>query len=91
VAAADLAEAVRRILRGALNHPFMPSPPELRIVVDRARRDAEAPRLKAAATAKLREQIAARRRVEPSDEARARVAARYAEFCATWPSTGRRP
>jgi len=90
VAAADLAEAVRRVLRGELGHAFLPSPPELRIVVDRARRDAEAPRLKLAATARLREQLADRRRTEPDAETKARVAARYAQFCATWPGAGRR-
>jgi len=35
VAACDLVEAVRRILDGALGHPWHPAPPELRMMCNR--------------------------------------------------------
>lgn len=77
-----LSEAVKFILRGALGHAFLPSPPELRQQCDRAMEWHERERLRIA----RQEQIAKERKQfapagEPSPEAKARVSAIYAEFC----------
>lgn len=77
-----LSEAVKFILRGALGHAFLPSPPELRQQCDKAMEWHERERLRIA----RQEQIARERKQfapvgEPSPEAKARVSAIYAEFC----------
>lgn len=78
-----LAEAVKFILRGALGHAFLPSPPELRIQCDKAMEWHERERDRIA----RREQIQRERipdRDEPSPEAKARVSALYADFCKSY-------
>lgn len=67
-----LSEAVKFILKGALGHPFMPSPPELRMQCDKAMKWHE----DEAAKIRRREQAMAERppvRVPPTDEQKARV------------------
>lgn len=78
-----LSEAVKAILQGRLGHAFFPSPPELRMECDKAMEWHEQERQRVI----RREQIERERRehapkAEPSPEARARVAAAYAKFCA---------
>jgi hypothetical protein len=78
-----LSEAVKFILRGALGHAFLPSPPELRLQCDKSMEFHEMERKRIA----RREQMERERREhiptgEPTPEARARVAATYAKFCA---------
>jgi hypothetical protein len=78
-----LSEAVKFILRGALGHAFLPSPPELRIQCDKAMEW----------HIRERERIARQEHIrrdrlapipEPSPEAKARVSAVYAEFCKSY-------
>lgn len=75
-----LSEAVRFILRGALGHAFLPSPPELRLQCDKAMdwHVKEQERI-------LRQERMSSERVpprkDPTPAQRARVAAAYAEFC----------
>jgi hypothetical protein len=78
-----LAEAVKFILRGALGHTFFPSPPELRIQCDKAMEwhDRERERIR------RREQMERERipeRGEPTQQAKARVAAAYQQFLASY-------
>lgn len=80
-----LAEGVKAILRGALGHAFLPSPPELRIECDKAmrwhEREAENIRRQERENAEWK-RTHGRWQSSPTPEARARVAALYAEFCA---------
>lgn len=83
-----LFEAVKFILRGALGHAFFPSPPELRQQHDKCMEPFERERERIA----HREQIERERREhapsgEPTPEAKARVAAIYAKFCAGYETT----
>lgn len=83
-----LAEAVKFILRGALGHAFLPSPPELRLQCDKAMEWHERERQRVV----HREQIERERREhaprgEPSAEAKARVSAAYAKFCEGYQKT----
>lgn len=80
-----LSEAVKFILRGSLGHAFLPSPPELRIECDKAMEWHVRERERIA----RREQQERGRREhapkgEPSPEAKARVAALYADFCKSY-------
>lgn len=80
-----LSEAVKFILRGSLGHAFLPSPPELRIECDKAMEWHARERERVA----RREQMERERRQfgpvpDPSPEAKARVAALYANFCKSY-------
>jgi hypothetical protein len=78
-----LAEAVKFILRGALGHAFFPSPPELRLQCDKSMEFHEMERRRIARREQMeRERQEAAPHGEPTPEARARVAATYAKFCA---------
>lgn len=80
VAQCDLAHAVRKIIQGALGHAFHPSPPELRMWCNAAR-DERCEQVRIDALRKrTNDQLASRRRDEPSDEAKARVAELVAKF-----------
>lgn len=75
-----LSEAVKFILRGALGHAFLPSPPELRIQCDKAMAWHVKEQERIAHKERLaRDRIAPRQ--EPTPEQKARVAAAYADFC----------
>lgn len=90
VTANALAKAVRRILQGVLGHGFFPFAPEFRQQCDRVMRQLSA------ATEwdrKVHNEIEERKRWEeskPSEESKAWVSARYAEFCRSWPPKGGR-
>jgi hypothetical protein len=78
-----LEEAVRAALRGEHGSTFFPSPPELKHLYDKAMEwhERELDRIH------RREQIDRERippRDEPSPEAKARVAALYADFCKSY-------
>ena len=77
----DLAAAVDDISRGALGHGYFPSPPELRIAVDRAA-EVEAARLaKIANDRRWREEAHSFRAIpRPTPEAKARVQAMVDAF-----------
>jgi hypothetical protein len=78
-----LAEAVKFILRGALGHAFFPNPAELRLQCDKSMEFHEMERRRIARREQMeRERQEAAPRGEPTPEARARVAAIYAGFCA---------
>ena len=87
----SLAQAVRSILQGSLNHAFFPSPPELRMECNRvmeAHWDEMAKKVRA-------ERLRAERPDDftpPSAEAKARAAKLYAEFCKAYePIPGSEP
>lgn len=78
-----LSEAVKFILRGALGHAFLPSPPELRIQCDKAMEWHVLERERIARQQQIeRDRIPPRK--EPAPEEKARVAALYADFCASY-------
>ena len=78
-----LAEAIKAILKGALGHGFMPSPPELR----RQYETAMGPVYRQMQAAKAHaDREPSRPAVDHSPEARAKIAATYAAFCASHPS-----
>lgn len=83
-----LSEAVKFILRGALGHAFLPSPPELRLQCDKAMEWHERERQRIARQERLEtERLEHIPRGEPSPEAKARVSAIYARFCAGYETT----
>lgn len=81
-----LSEGVKAILKGALGHAFLPSPPELRMQCDKAMEwhVRERDRI-------LRQQRIARDRDpprrEPTEAEKARVAKLYADFCEGYKAT----
>lgn len=78
-----LEAAVRSALRGEHGSTFFPSPPELRVLYDKAMEHHVSMRNRIA----REERIASERippRVEPTPEAKARVAALYADFNASY-------
>ena len=83
-----LEEAVRAALRGEHGSTFFPSPPELRVLYDKAMEHHVSMRNRIA-----REEQIARERQEfghvpaPSEDAKARVAALYADFCKSYEKT----
>ncbi len=82
-----LAEAIKAILKGALGHGFMPSPPELRRQYETAMGPVY--RQMQASRAHLASRAAAEDYLSPAEAAasRARIAAIYAAFCASHPRT----
>lgn len=74
-----LAEAIKAILRGELGHGFMPSPPELR----RQYETAMEPVYRQMQAAKARDRKPSKPAVDYSPDAKARIAAIYAGFCAS--------
>lgn len=80
VSATGLAEAVRRILQGALGHGFFPSPPELRIECDRIARAEASERARLMEERKRREEAATYSPPQHSLEARRRVQAMVDAF-----------
>jgi len=79
--------AITAIMRGALGHGFLPSPPELRIECDKIAKAEQAQRAKLIEQRRRFEEMAGYQRAlpEPTPEARARVQAMVDQFC------GRRP
>jgi hypothetical protein len=79
-----LGEAVKAILKGALGHAFLPSPPELRMQCDNAmrwhEREAENIRRQERETAEWKRQHGDDW-TPPTPEAKARVSKVYAQFC----------
>lgn len=79
VAKHGLSEAVKRILKGALGHGFLPSPPELRLQCDKAMEWHERERDRIRRREQIEREMPVHRELTP--EARARVNAIYADFC----------
>ena len=80
VRADHLEHAIAAIIKGALNHGFMPSPPELRIQCDRCAK-AESEQVAGLAVERRRQEEAAAYRVpDHSADARARVQAMVDAF-----------
>ena len=81
-----LGEAVKNILRGALNHAFFPSPPELRIQCDKAMEWHEAQAEKVRRRERENEEFHRQQLGVPiprTEEGKARQQAAYAAFCAS--------
>lgn len=81
-----LGKAVTNILRGALNHAFFPSPPELRIQCDKAMEWHEAQAEKVRRRERENEEFHRQQLGVPiprTEEGKARQQAAYAAFCAS--------
>jgi len=81
-----LGEAVKNILRGALNHAFFPSPPELRIQCDKAMEWHEAQAEKVRGRERENEEFHRQQLGVPTprtEGGKARQQAAYAAFCAS--------
>lgn len=82
-----LSEAVKAILKGALGHAFLPSPPELRIQCDKAmewhRRERENIRRRERENAEFNRQHGGPWR-PPTAEEKERAARVYADFCKSY-------
>lgn len=82
-----LGEAVKNILRGAINHAFFPSPPELRIQCDKAMEWHERQREREHREERyIRERRENNAIVQRSPEALARQQEAYRKFCAGYTS-----
>ncbi len=83
-----LSEAIKAILKGALGHGFMPSPPELRRQYEVAMKPVYDQWQRANREAREMAERQAERKTEivRTPEARAKIAATYAAFCASHPS-----